>query len=141
MSNLPPKFLTGWNIVVIDDEPDSLEVASFMLEFHGAFVFTAANGADGLGVIKAVRPRLIISDISMPIMDGWELISRLKADRSTMDIPVIALTAHAMIGDREKAIAAGFHNYLTKPLTANVFIKELVALLMDIPELAQHLPG
>ena len=140
MSELPKDFLKGWNVVVIDDEPDSLEVASYMLEFYGADIYTASNGADGLGVIKAVRPRFIITDLSMPIMDGWELITRLKRDPATAEIPIIALTAHAMIGDRERAIAAGFHNYLTKPLTASNFMRDLLNLLMDIPELARDLP-
>jgi len=75
----------------------------------------------------------------MPVMDGWGFIHALKQDRALEEIPAIALTAHAMIGDRERAVSAGFHNYLTKPLTADTFIYDLLKLLMDIPELAEHL--
>ncbi len=136
---IPADLLANWDIVVIDDEPDSLEVAEIILDAYGANVHTGTNGAEGLEQIKKVHPLFVISDISMPIMDGWGLIHELKNDRTLMDIPAIALTAHAMVGDRERAITAGFHNYLTKPLTAETFIYDLLKLLMDIPELAEHL--
>lgn len=139
MSSLPRDLLTGWDIVVIDDEEDSLEVANIILDEYGANVHTARDGAEALEVIKQVRPRFVISDLSMPYVDGWALIHNLKTDRALQDIPVIALTAHAMVGDRERAIAAGFHNYLTKPLTADTFIDDLVKLLVDIPVLAEAL--
>jgi CheY-like chemotaxis protein len=136
---LPPDLLAGWDIVVNDDEPDSLEVAEIILDSYGANVHTATNGAEGLELVRKIRPRFVISDISMPVMDGWGFIHTLKNDRTLMDIPAIALTAHAMVGDRERAIAAGFHNYLTKPLTADTVIYDLLKLLMDIPELAEYL--
>ena len=139
MEMIPPDLLSGWDVVVIDDEEDSLEVAEIILLEYGANVHTASDGAEGLKVVKEVRPRFVISDLSMPHMDGWAFISGLKEDPATIDIPVIALTAHAMIGDRERAIAAGFHNYLTKPLTVNTFMQDLVRLLVDIPELVPHL--
>jgi CheY-like chemotaxis protein len=125
--------LNDWTVLVVEDEPDSLEVAERILHFYGAKVLTAVNGKEGLAAARAERPRFIISDISMPVMDGWGLIYELKLDRSLMDIPVIALTAHAMVGDRARAISAGFHNYLTKPLTAKTFMAQLFALLVEIP--------
>ena len=139
MTSLPMNLLSGWTVVVIDDEDDSLEVAQIILEEYGADVFCATNGQEGLNLIRARHPKLVISDISMPIMDGWGLIYELKNDRAMIDIPVIALTAHAMVGDRERAISAGFHNYLTKPLTATTFINDLVSLLIEIPDLAADL--
>lgn len=130
-----PDILKGWNIVVIDDESDSLMVAEILLQEYGAAVHTAANGAEGLERTREVRPRLIISDLSMPEVDGWAFIHTLRQEPSPLrDIPVVALTAHAMVGDRERAMAAGFHNYLTKPLTADTFMSNLLALLTDIPE-------
>jgi len=129
-------ILRNWDVLVIDDEPDSLDVARRILRYYGAEVMTASNGEEGLVELKKKRPTLVISDISMPVLDGWGVIERLKKDRATMDIPAIALTAHAMVGDRERAIMAGFHNYLTKPLTPATFIKDLLNLLIDIPELA-----
>ncbi len=139
MSNIPFDLLAGWDIVVIDDEPDSLEVARFILDFYGANVHTASGGKEGLELVDRIHPRFVISDLSMPEMDGWEFLKELRERAENREIPVIALTAHAMRGDRERAIAAGFHNYLTKPLTATTFIDQLLALLLDIPQLAEHL--
>jgi CheY-like chemotaxis protein len=133
---IPFDVLKGWTVVVCDDEPDSLEVASLILDFYGAKVITCGNGKEALDAAHQHHPRFIISDLSMPVLDGWGLIHSLKMERSTAEIPVIALTAHAMSGDRERAIAAGFHNYLTKPLTADTFMRDLLLLLSDIPELA-----
>lgn len=139
MSKIPSNLLAGWNVVVIDDEPDSLEVARYILDFYGANVLTATNGQEGITLVQETEPHFVISDLSMPEMDGWEFVSALKSTVQVQNIPVIALTAHAMRGDRERAIAAGFHNYLTKPLTANTFMDELLTLLLDIPQLSEHL--
>jgi CheY-like chemotaxis protein len=132
-------ILQNWNVVVVDDEPDSLEVAVRILRHYGADVHTATNGKEGIESVRNLRPKLVISDLSMPEMDGWGMLQELKQDRSTLDIPIIALTAHAMVGDRERAIMAGFHNYLTKPLTPATFMKDLLILLMDIPAFAHEL--
>ena len=139
MIQLPGDLLKGWDIVVIDDEEDSLLVAQIILDEYGANTHTASNGEEGLAVIRAVRPRFVISDLSMAVLDGWGLITKMQDDPALKDIPAIALTAHAMVGDRERAVAAGFHNYLTKPLTVETFIQDLVNLLVDIPELANEL--
>lgn len=136
---IPDNLLEGWDIVVLEDEPDSLEVAEIILDEYGASVNTATNGQEGIEVVRRVKPRFVISDLSMPVMDGWGFISEMKADPELLHIPVIALTAHAMVGDRERAVAAGFHNYLTKPLTVDTFMADLVRLLIDIPELADSL--
>jgi CheY-like chemotaxis protein len=133
-------ILKDWEVLVVDDDAMSLMVAMMILNHHGAKVHTATNGQEGLEMARLLRPRLIISDLSMPVMDGWMMIDELKRDVSTHTIPAIALTAHAMIGDREKAIAAGFHNYLSKPLTPATFMKDLMRLLNDIPGLADT-PG
>lgn len=136
---IPDNLLEGWDIVVLDDEEDSLEVANIILDEYGANVHTASNGREGLETVRQVRPRFVISDLSMPVMDGWGFINGMKTDRDLAAIPVIALTAHAMAGDRERAVSAGFHNYLTKPLTVDTFMADLVRLLIDIPELAEAL--
>jgi two-component system, cell cycle response regulator DivK len=139
----PPQIrrdiLRDWNVMVVDDEVDSLEVASRILRHYGAKVASAGNGREALEMVRKVHPRFIVSDLSMPVMDGWGLLYELKLERDTMEIPVIALTAHAMVGDRQRAIEAGFHNYLTKPLTASTFMSELLRLLLDIPLLAAEL--
>lgn len=139
MQEINKNLLDGWDVVVIDDEEDSLEVAEIILMEYGANVYTASDGQEGLEVVQRVKPRLVISDLSMPVMDGWSFINSMKKDRGLAEIPVIALTAHAMVGDRERAMAAGFHNYLTKPLTVDTFMQDLVSLLVDIPVLAEYL--
>ncbi|MDX1995315.1 MAG: response regulator [bacterium] len=141
--NIPPQIprtvLSGWDILVVEDEADSLDIAVSVLTYYGASVHTAGNGQEALHKLETLTPRLIISDLSMPVMSGWALIEHLNQDRRLMSIPAIALTAHAMPGDREKAIAAGFHNHLTKPLTATTFIRHLLNLLVDIPVLNEEL--
>ncbi|MEL6408619.1 MAG: response regulator [Chloroflexota bacterium] len=139
MKKIPGDLLTGWDIVVLDDEEDSLEVAEIILLEYGANVYTASNGEEGLKTVREVKPHFVISDLSMPVMDGWGFIANMKKDHALAEIPVIALTAHAMTGDRERAITAGFNNYLTKPLTVDTFMTDLVRLLVDIPELIEHL--
>jgi CheY-like chemotaxis protein len=137
--DIPRDLLKGWDVVVIDDEEDSLMVAEIILTEYGANLHTAVNGLDGLAVVRRVRPRFVISDVSMPVMDGWGFIYELRNDPELFETPAIALTAHAMLGDRERAIEAGFHNYLSKPLTPDTFIIDLLNLLMDIPSLADSL--
>jgi CheY-like chemotaxis protein len=136
---LPKDLLIGWEVVAIDDEEDSLEVIEILLTEYGATVTTASNGKKGLEAVRKVNPRLVISDVSMPEMDGWGFIHAMKNDPATKAIPVLALTAHAMLGDRELALTAGFHNYLSKPLTIDTFINDLIKLLIDIPELVEYL--
>jgi CheY-like chemotaxis protein len=132
-------LLSGWNIVVIDDEDDSLQVSNIILVSHGASVYPATNGKQGLRIVRQKNPHFVISDLSMPIMDGWSFLDTLQADPEMLHIPVIALTAHGMVGDREKALSAGFLNYLTKPLTVETFMKDLMNVILDIPVLAQKL--
>jgi CheY-like chemotaxis protein len=139
MPEIPRTLFKGWDIVAIDDESDSLMVIEIILTEYGATVHTASNGEEGLALIQKVRPSLVISDLSMPVLDGWGVIHKMKLDPALKDIPIIALTAHAMVGDRERAVAAGFHNYLTKPLTIETFMHDVMNLLVDIPALAGKL--
>lgn len=136
---LRPNLLREWKVLVVDDEADSLLVAQTLLEMCGATVFTAGNGKAGIEVARQRRPHFIISDLSMPEMSGWQMISQIKTLPLLQDIPVIALTAHAMVGDRQRALEAGFHNYLTKPLRPETFINDLLRLLTNVPALAQKL--
>jgi CheY-like chemotaxis protein len=136
--DIPQDILVGWTVLVIDDDPDALDIVDTLLSFYGATVITASNGRVGLEAIKQHRPRFVIADLSMPEMTGWELVNVLKNDRTMLDIPVVALTAHAMPGDRARALSMGFHNYLTKPLRPETFVNDLLILLTtDIPELAR----
>lgn len=133
--SITPRALSGWEVVIVDDEEDSLEVAEILLRELGATVYTATNGQDGLALIRKVKPHLVISDLSMPIMDGWGLIFEMRKDPALRKIPALALTAHAMQGDRERTMAAGFQEYLTKPIEAKPFIRELLERLATVPQL------
>ncbi len=126
-----------WKILIVDDDPFGLNIMEILLKHYGATIYTALNGKLGLEAARLHHPDMIISDLSMPEMDGWQMIEALKADRATASIPIVALTAHAMVGDRERAIAAGCHNYLTKPVHAPTFIASLVLIVNDIPELEE----
>jgi CheY-like chemotaxis protein len=135
MTDISRSLLQGWTALIVDDEEDSLEVAQIVLESHGATVYTAHNGRDALPLARRLKPHFIISDLSMPDMDGWDFIALVQRDAALREIPVIALTAHSISGFRERAVAAGFHNYLTKPLTVTTFIHDLAVLLVDVPTL------
>jgi len=133
MMKIAKTAFVGWKVLVVEDDPDNLDVAFRILSHYGAEIVMATNGKEGLAVLKTFKPDFIISDLSMPVMDGWGFCYELQQDRATADIPIFALTAHAMLGDRERAIAAGFTNYLTKPLTPANFAQQLVVILTAIP--------
>lgn len=139
MVEITESMFKNWVVVVVDDDPGSLDIASTLLRYAGATVHTAQNGQQGLELVQHIKPHMILTDISMPVMDGWEMIDRLKRDSVLAPIPIIALTAHAMVGDRQRAIAAGCHNYLTKPLTPEDFLTGLVNIVTDIADLAHLL--
>jgi PAS domain S-box-containing protein len=103
-------------ILVVDDNPANLKVARFALESEGYQVRTAADGEEALHILRDFRPRLILMDIQLPGVDGLELTRSLKADPGTRDIIIVAVTAYAMKGDRERALRAGCDGYITKPV-------------------------
>lgn len=139
MDEISRDVLNGWHVLAVDDDPKSLDIVTTLLRAHGATVFSGTNGREGITLAREHLPDLIITDISMPDVDGWGLIRNLKEDRATLEIPIIALTAHAMHGDRARAIAAGCHNHLQKPLTPYTFIKDLLVLLVDVPGFEERL--
>ena len=102
-------------VLVIDDAEDNREVYVQFFEFQGWRTATASDGEDGLDKASALAPSVIVLDLSLPVMDGWEVARRLKANGKTRTIPVIALTGHALDDSRRKAMAAGVDEYLTKP--------------------------
>ena len=96
---------------------------------NGYEVFYAKDGQQGVNMALSERPDLILMDLSLPVLDGWEASRRLKANDATRRIPVIALTAHAMAGDREKAIEVGCDDYDTKPVEISRLVGKITALL------------
>ncbi len=103
-------------ILYVEDNDDNVYVVMNRLGRAGFTVVVAVDGEQGLAMARTERPDLILMDLSLPGLDGWEATRRLKTDPATKDIPVLALSAHAMAGDREKALAAGCDDYDTKPI-------------------------
>jgi len=112
-------------ILIVDDILDNLEVAAKILSFNGAEVYTAQNGVEALQILHNIVPTLILLDLSMPIMNGWELLEILKENPVTAHIPVIAVTAHAMQGDYVKIMRAGFNGYIAKPFGISTLLIEI----------------
>jgi len=115
----------SWVVLVVDDERDNLGVAEKILSFYGAKVHIAYNGLEGLSALLLVSPTFVLLDLSMPQMDGWEMLAKMRASPDTRDIPVIALTAHAMEGDQERVLAAGFNGYIAKPYRLSTFLTDI----------------
>lgn len=117
--------IKNWTVLLVDDEPDNLGVAQQILQHFGAQVFTAGDGEEALTLLNTVTPSFIVTDLSMPVIDGWELLKKIREIPRLNHVPVIALTAHAMRGDRERALAAGFDQYITKPFRLTSFLEDL----------------
>jgi CheY-like chemotaxis protein len=103
-------------ILVVEDNMDTYTLVHFILQKNGFETFLAVNGRDGVTAAQKQKPDLIIMDLSMPEMDGWTATSIIKRDTETASIPLIALTAHALPGDRQRAMDAGCDEYITKPM-------------------------
>jgi CheY-like chemotaxis protein len=103
-------------ILLVEDNEMNLDMLSRRLEKRGHQVLVAMDGARGVELAHAEQPHLILMDMSLPVMDGWEATRRIKANGDTNHIPVIALTAHAIAGDREKCLEAGCDEYENKPV-------------------------
>ncbi|NTU82840.1 MAG: response regulator [Chloroflexales bacterium] len=118
-------------ILLVEDNEMNRDMLSRRLQRKGHEVLIAIDGEQGVAMARAERPDLILMDMSLPILDGWEATRVIKADPSISTVPVIALTAHAMAGDHEKCVAAGCDDYDTKPV-------ELARLLSKIENLLQR---
>ncbi len=116
-------------ILLVEDNEMSRDMLSRRLQRKGHEVLMAADGMQGILMAESHAPDLILLDMSLPVIDGWEAARRLKASEATKDVPVIALTAHAMSGDREKALAAGCDDYDTKPVDFAQLLVKIQAML------------
>lgn len=128
-TNQTSSNLNGINILVVDDEVDSLELIAFLLEQEGAIITTAASASVALESIAKSTPDLIISDIGMPEMDGYELIKIIRASEKGKLIPAIALTAYAGEANQQQAIAAGFQQHISKPIDVNTIVDMTIELV------------
>ena len=116
-------------ILYVEDNEDNVYMLTRRLSRKGYDIIAAGDGAKGIEMARAELPALILMDLSLPVLDGWEATRQLKADPETQNIPVIALTAHAMAGDREKALAAGCDDFDTKPIELDRLLGKMAALL------------
>lgn len=116
-------------LLLVEDNEMNRDMLSRRLERKGFEVVIAVDGQVGVEMAKAQQPALILMDMSLPVLDGWEATRQLKADPATRAIPVIALTAHAMSGDREKALEAGCDDYDTKPIELPRLLEKIGKLL------------
>ena len=116
-------------ILVIEDNEANRDALSRHLKRRGFEVVVAIDGQQGIAMTRSEAPSLILMDMSLPVLDGWEATRQLKADPETSSIPVIALTAHAMAGDRARALEAGCDDYDTKPVEFPRLLAKIQALL------------
>jgi two-component system, cell cycle response regulator DivK len=116
-------------ILLVEDNEANRDALSRHLKRRGYEVAIAVDGRQGLELARSEAPDLVLMDMSLPVLDGWEATRQLKADERTRPIPVIALTAHAMAGDREKALGAGCDDYDTKPVEFPRLLAKIEALL------------
>ena len=108
-------------ILLIEDTSANRALAVKLLKAAGHRVIEAPDGAAGIVEAQTRRPDLVLMDLSLPVVDGWEALRRLRADSRTQDLRIVALTAHAMAGARDEALAAGFDGYMSKPIDALTF--------------------
>ncbi len=116
-------------ILLVEDNEMNRDMLSRRLERKGYHVIIECDGEAGVAMAEEERPDIVLMDMSLPILDGWEATRRLKANAATRHIPVIALTAHAMSGDRDKALEAGCNDYDTKPIDLPRLLGKIEALL------------
>ena len=116
-------------ILVIEDNPDNLELMVDLLEAFGYAPLTASDGEEGYDAALAQRPDLVICDVHLPKLDGYGVVRQLKDDSALRTIPVLAVTALAMVGDRDRMLAAGFDGYISKPIEPGTFVGEIETFL------------
>lgn len=108
-------------ILIVEDNEDNQDLMRFLLERAGYEVTTVENGRDGIDAARRDKPDIILMDLSLPELDGWSAAREIKADPVLAKIPLIAVTAHTLAGDRRKALEAGFDSYISKPINIHMF--------------------
>jgi CheY-like chemotaxis protein len=119
----------GKTVLLVEDNPHNRKIFSGMLTHSGFTVVEAEDGHKALAAVAGALPDVILMDLSIPGIDGWEVTRRLKADARTQKVPIIALTAHAMRGDEERAREAGCDHYLAKPISPKKVVEEVRRIL------------
>lgn len=128
----------GRTVLVVEDDRLVLELVGEVLGGRGWQVVTAADGVQGLRTAGLCGPDVIVMDLSLPLADGFEVARRLRRDPRTAHIPLVALTAHAMAGDRERVLEAGYDLYFTKPVDFEALLPALERLVETVPDEEEH---
>jgi len=121
-------------LLLVEDHEEIWDFLSRRLRRKGYDVVVANDGRSGVDAVRANRPNLILMDVNLPVLDGYSAVRELRADEATREIPVIALTAHAMTGDREKAIAAGCTDYHPKPIDFSRLLEQIETALASMAD-------
>jgi two-component system, cell cycle response regulator len=121
-------------VLVVEDQPENLSLMVYVLEAFGHEPLVAHDGAEGVAAVAERRPDVVVMDLQMPRMDGYQAARLLKSDPELRHIPLVAVSAYAMVGDREKVMAAGFDGYLTKPIDPRTFVQDVERLLERVPQ-------
>jgi len=124
-----PNNPATWNLLIADDDPDALSIVALLFNFHKIRTRNATTGPQCLQLLQEEVPDLLLLDIQMPGTSGWQIIQNIRNTPDLKHLPVVAVTAHAMAGDRERILAAGFDAYLPKPLSPLKLIDELARIL------------
>ncbi|MBI1279431.1 MAG: response regulator [Anaerolineaceae bacterium] len=119
----------GWQFIVVEDEYDSLQMVSDILRFHGINVLIAHNGRECLDLLTMNSAHLVVTDLAMPEMDGWETLNAIRSNPRTAMIPVVAISAYHSVEVAEKARAAGFDAFYAKPISPKAFVQNLAKLV------------
>lgn len=117
-------------VLVIEDNEENLYLVTFIMEKHGYAVVQARDGREGVELAGRVKPALILLDIQLPFMDGYAVARELRSNPALADVPIVAVTSYAMVGDRERILAAGCEGYIEKPINPDTFMAQV----------EQHLP-
>jgi CheY-like chemotaxis protein len=121
-----------WKVLIVDDEIHNSGVLEYVLNYHGARTWKAASGAAGLELLRSIQPTLLLLDIQMPQMSGYDVLKVIRQDKNFKSLPVIAVTSYAMQEDRERALAAGFDGYIVKPVQVESFVQQITDILAQI---------
>jgi CheY-like chemotaxis protein len=116
-------------VLIVEDEKDNMDLFCQILNYHGCVVLKAEDGREAINLAQSEEPDLILMDLSLPALDGWEATRTIKAIPRLARIPIVALTAHAMVGDRERALRAGCDGYISKPIEVTRFFDQLLEYL------------
>lgn len=118
-----------WTVIVVEDTYDDIQLTSAILTHYGADVKVAINGKECLKLLEDIQPTMIITDLAMPEMDGWEMLTQIRANDTTSHIPVVAVTAYDSVDVAHDATNAGFDAYMAKPLSPRNFVENLVQIV------------